>query len=296
MTLARLAELSPFFLVGEDGMLGRAWYELLTKAQIPFRSARGGDVDIRDAGSIAQHLASDARTVVNCAAWTDVDGAELDEAAAHAVNASGVACLAARCRKLGATLVHYSTDYVFDGSASTPYRVEHPTRPINAYGRSKAAGERLLRDSGARHLLVRTSWLYAPWGKNFVRSVAALCESRERLRVVSDQRGRPTSAERLAQTTLALLAVGVEGPFHATDGGECSWFELAHAVARFVRPACRIEPCTSAEYPARAARPANGVLDLSATTALVGPPRHWTENVHDVLMRLAPKAATPRLS
>jgi dTDP-4-dehydrorhamnose reductase len=180
-----------------------------------------------------------------------------------------------RAREIGATLVTFGTDYVFDGRSARPYAVDHPRAPQNAYGRSKALGEQLVEQSGAAHLSVRTSWLYAPWGNNFVLMMARLTRERDVVRVVDDQRGRPTSAQHLARTTLSLVEAGVLGTFHVTDGGECTWHGLATVIRDHLRHDCTIEPVTSAEFPRPAPRPPYSVLDLSATEALLGPmPSH----------------------
>jgi dTDP-4-dehydrorhamnose reductase len=241
---------------------------------------------VSDAAAIAAFEPQAGDWVVNCTAWTDVDGAETHEAQALAVNGDGVGALARRCTAARAKLVHYSTDYVFAGTASQPYPVDAPLAPINAYGRTKAAGERQIAESGCQHLIVRTSWLYAPWGRNFVRTIAQASSQREGLRVVDDQRGRPTSVQYLAATTAAVLSSGGGGIFHVTDGGECTWFEFAAAIAARVSPACRVEPCTTSEYPRPAKRPAYSVLDLSRTEALVGPMPPWQTNLQAVLDQL----------
>ena len=179
-----------------------------------------------------------------------------------------------------------STDYVFDGTATTPYRTDHALKPVNAYGRSKALGEELIARSGVEHLLVRSSWLYAPWATNFVLTMRELTKSRGSLRVVDDQRGRPTDSRRLAEVSLDLAEKGSLGIFHVTDGGECSWFELAALIGEVVNPDCRVEPCTSDEFPRPAPRPAYSVLDISATEDLVGPLIPWEDRVRDVLALL----------
>jgi dTDP-4-dehydrorhamnose reductase len=184
-------------------------------------------------------------------------------------------------------LVHYSTDYVFDGEASAPYRVDELRRPQNAYGRSKARGEELLLATGCEHLLLRTSWLYAPWGKNFVDTIARFGRERPSLRVVADQRGRPTSAQYLAQRSLEFVDKRARGIFHVTDGGECTWFEFARAIVAGSGGSALVEPCTSAEYSRPARRPPYSVLDLSATDALLGPSRSWQQNLSDVLRERA---------
>jgi dTDP-4-dehydrorhamnose reductase len=277
------------FLVSPDGMLGRAFDALLaSRTGEVHESACFPEVDLTRPETFARIERFEPTRVVLCAAYTDVDGAEDQEALATAINGDGVGALAARCARLGATLVHFGTDYVFDGRGRAPYPVDAPLAPQGAYARSKARGEVLLRESQADHLYVRTSWLYAPWGKNFVRTIARNARVRPQLKVVDDQRGRPTSAEHLARTTLALLDRGARGTFHVTDGGECTWFELARAVVEGLGLAdrCRVLPCTSAEWPSPVARPAYSVLDLSRTEALLGPMPSWRENLADVLARL----------
>jgi dTDP-4-dehydrorhamnose reductase len=220
-------------LVSPDGMLGRAFAEALRG---DFVGVTYPAIDLTRPETIEQHVRPGTTHVINCAAYTDVDRAETNEALATAINGTGVGALARRCGEVGATLVHFGTDYVFDGVASAPYPVDAPRAPQGAYGRSKAAGEEALFASGARHLYVRTSWLYAPWAKNFVRTIATLAKTKESLKVVADQRGRPTSAEHLAKTTLALLARDLEGTWHVTDGGECTWFARARDRPPHRRP------------------------------------------------------------
>jgi dTDP-4-dehydrorhamnose reductase len=266
-------------------MLGRAVVGTLAERGVSCLPLCWPALDLTDASSIEQALGRDVQAVINCAAYTDVDGAEKNEAAATAVNGAGVAALVARCDALGVPLVHFSTDYVFDGLGRAPYPIDHPAAPLNAYGRSKRAGEEAVLASPGRHLVVRTSWLYAPWGKNFVLTIAKLASERDELRVVDDQRGRPTHAAHLARVSLALLERGAQGVFHVTDGGVCTWFELAREVGASVAPRCRVEPCTTADFPRPARRPAYSVLDLSRTEALVGPMPDWRANVADALAR-----------
>jgi dTDP-4-dehydrorhamnose reductase len=274
---------TPFFIVSPDGMLGRAWQALLDARGLAHSGAAFPGLDLRDPASVARFVEPKFRVVINCAAYTDVDGAEKHEAEADAVNATGLAHLAARCRETGALLVHYSTDYVFDGTASTPYAVDAPRQPQGAYGRTKAHGEELLERSGCAFLMIRTSWLYAPWGKNFVDTIAKFGAERPVLRVVGDQRGRPTSAQYLAERSLALIENDARGTFHVTDGGECTWFEFARAIVAGTSGTARVEPCTTAEYPSKTPRPAYSVLDLSRTEAMIGPSRDWRDNLADVL-------------
>lgn len=248
--------------------------------------------DLTSDASVAEQFAR-ARygLVINCAAWTDVDGAETREAAATEVNAHGPRRLAQACRASGALLLHYSTDYVFDGQGTVPYPTDAPTAPLNAYGRSKALGEEMIVDSGCKYLIARASWLYAPWAKNFVRTIADLCGKRDHLRVVDDQRGRPTSAESLARRSLALALRSSGGAasekrrriYHVTDGGECTWWELAALIATTLGATTRVERCTSAEFVRPARRPSYSVLDISETEALLGPAPSWQDEVKRVL-------------
>ncbi len=271
-------------------MLGRAWRALLEPRGDQVTMAGRHSCDLSDADSIRAAIgpvaASSPNLVINCAAFSDVDGAESNESQADEVNGKAVGELARCCAEAGALLVHYSTDYVFNGRATSPYRTDAPRDPINAYGRTKAHGESLLEASACRHLLIRTSWLYAPWGNNFVVTISNLARQRPELRVVDDQRGRPTSVDHLARTTLSLVEQGAEGIRHVTDGGECTWFEFARRITGRANPDCRIQPCTSQEFPRPAPRPAYSVLDLAVTEAASVPMPHWSENLDAVLDRL----------
>jgi dTDP-4-dehydrorhamnose reductase len=280
---------TPWLLLGGSGMLGRAFCELLdARGERYSAPATPGDLDFNDLEGLKRGIPEGTRVVLNCAAWTDVDGAEQKEAAATRVNGDAVGAMAERCKELGALLVHYSTDYVFDGEAHAPYPVDHPLAPLNAYGRSKAVGERLLQALGGDHLLLRTSWLYAPWAKNFVRTILQLGKQKSSLRVVNDQVGRPTSAESLAALSLRLVEQSARGTFHVTDGEQCSWYDFAREILALGESKCTVEPCTSAEYPRPAKRPSYSVLDISRTESLLGPLPSWRENLASVIRRVEP--------
>jgi len=281
-----MANLEPIVLISPDGMLGRAWELLLRARGLSFTTLTYPAFDMTKQQQVAQGIPDGTRLVINCAAWTDVDGAEAKETEATLVNGAAVGHLAERCAAVGATLVHYSTDYVFDGRATTPYPTEQALDPLNAYGRSKAEGERRIVASGCDHITIRTSWLYAAWANNFVRTIAKLARERATLRVVSDQHGRPTSAVHLADTSLRMIERGARGIHHITDGGQCSWFEFATVIAAHANPACVVEPCASSEFPRPAPRPAYSVLDLSKTEALVGSMPAWQDNLAAVLAAL----------
>ena len=264
-------------------MLGRCWAELLAARGIDHETTTLGELDITDPSAVDRFVTPGTQWVVNCAAYTLVDAAEEHEGLANEVNGHAVGRMAGRCKAVGAKLLHYSTDYVFDGEATEPYATDHPRSPVNAYGRSKALGEELIERSGVEHLLVRSSWLYAPWGKNFVLTIRELSKARQSLRIVDDQRGRPTDSRQLAEVSLALANQGSRGIFHVTDGGECTWFDLAWLIGEVVNPNCQVEPCTSAEFPRPAPRPAYSVLDISATENVVGPLIPWEERVRESL-------------
>lgn len=266
--------MSRVLIIGASGQLGGAFQHLLSERGEDFVAWDEKRLDLSRPDSIALEL-DDVRVVLNCAAYTNVDGAETDEALATLINADAVGIMATQCRAAGVPLVHYSTDYVFDGAATSPIPVDAPRAPLNAYGRSKAKGEELLEKSGAEYLLVRTSWVYAPWGNNFVKTIARLVGEKPELKVVDDQRGRPTHALGLAERSLALFERGKRGIFHVTDGGECSWYEFATKIRDLVASPCQIHPCTTAEFPRPARRPAYGVLDTAATDAILGPAKHY---------------------
>lgn len=237
--------------------------------------------------------------VVNAAAYTAVDRAEDEPAQAHLVNARAPAALAEACARSGAWLVHYSTDYVFDGSGDAPWREDDPTGPLGVYGQSKLAGEQAIRAACPRHLILRTSWVYAARGANFARSMLRLAQERERLGVIDDQLGAPTGAELIADVTAhaarALVAGGDAGPaglYHLAAAGQTSW----HGYARYLIDGARrrrpdlpwrvraIDPVASSAYPSAAKRPLNSCLDtgkLRATFGLTLPP--WEQGVARML-------------
>lgn len=222
--------------------------------------------------------------VVHCAAYTDVDGAETAESLAMAVNRDGTRNVARATLEAGAVLVYPSTDYVFDGTETRPYRVDDPTAPLGAYGRSKVAGEEAVRSTGGPHLVVRTSWLYGAGGDNFVDTIRTLATTGDDLRVVSDQRSRPTWSASLARAVLDLLDAGALGTFHACDAGSASRLELAEAVIALCGLSTRLVSITSAEWGAPAPRPSNSVLDLERTVEALGHPTpHWRVSLESYL-------------
>lgn len=271
-------------IVGATGMLGSALTRRLLNLNRPITRATWPDrlpdaycLDITDQKSVQRIINKVHPTVVyNCSAFTDVDGAEQNEELATAVNADGVAHLARACREQNSLLVHVSTDYVFDGRARQPYRPDHPCSPNTAYGRSKLAGETFLHQIGGKCIIVRTSWLFGPGGKNFVDSITALAEKKSSLRVVDDQIGCPTYAPDLADCLIQLADRDRRGIHHFCNPPACTWFEFAAAAVELADLPCKIEPCTTAEFPRPAPRPAYSVLDCSDTySQLPQTPQPW---------------------
>ncbi|WP_432907086.1 dTDP-4-dehydrorhamnose reductase [Micromonospora matsumotoense] len=254
-------------VTGAGGMLGRDLLAVLAaRSDLKVTAATRTDLDITDAEAVRAAVAGHD-VVLNAAAWTDVDGAERDEAAATAINGDGVAHLARACAGHGARLLHVSTDYVFAGDADTPYAEDAPTDPINAYGRSKLAGERAV----ARFLpetgyLVRTAWLYGAHGRNFVTTMIGLAATREHLDVVDDQQGQPTWSYALATRLVALADAALAGRapagiYHGTCTGRTTWYGLARAAFTLAGlDPDRVRPTTSDRFPRPATRPAYSVL------------------------------------
>jgi dTDP-4-dehydrorhamnose reductase len=211
--------------------------------------------------------------VVNCAAYTAVDLAEEEEPIADNINHRAVALLAEACKRHNATLIHISTDYIFDGKASTPYTEESTPAPINTYGLTKWAGEQAVAESGCRAIILRTQWLYSEYGRNFCKTMLSLFTSRDEVRVVADQMGTPTYAGDLAEAICNIIESGKGdkcGIYHYSNRGEISWCDFARAIVEFGGAKCRVSPCTTAEYGARAPRPAYSVLDTSKICRALG--------------------------
>ena len=270
-------------VLGCTGMVGRSWIELLESQGIKCKGVSRPEFDLMNPDSIKACITREYDLVVNAAAWTDVDGAERDEDGANRANGHALLEIANRCKEIGSTLITYSTDYVFSGDADAPYSIDADIEPVNAYGRSKALGESLLSQSGASHLLIRTSWVYAPWGTNFVRTIRSLAQSRDELLVVNDQQGRPTSAQHLAHASLSLFQSGALGTWHLTDDGECTWFDLAAEVIRYSGIDCRTKACGSDQYPRPAIRPGYSTLDIGDSINRIGPLGSWKSHLHEVL-------------
>ena len=277
-------------VLGSAGQLGRELVALLGDGL-----AWAGDkdeVDVTD-GRAASALVSQIRprVVFNATAWNRVDAAEAEPAEAFAVNAFAPLLLARACRSVGALLVHYSTDYVFDGTASRPYREDDTPGPLSVYGTSKLAGEHLVAAAAGEHLLVRTSGLLGRGGSeqkggSFVERIVSRARAGERLRVVCDQVFAPTCASELAAASIALVQAGARRLFHVTNAGTCSWHDLACAALALAGLDAAVEPIASANLALPARRPAYSVLSCGKYLGLGLPPlRHWRDALAECLPR-----------
>ncbi|HEX6754494.1 MAG TPA: dTDP-4-dehydrorhamnose reductase [Mycobacteriales bacterium] len=271
-----------FLVTGAGGQLGSDLLRVLGSGAVGLTRAQ---LDVADPAAVEKAVV-DVRpdVVVNAAAYTAVDAAETDEAGAAAVNAEGPANLARVCALHGGNLIHVSTDYVFAGDASAPYEVDAPTGPRSAYGRTKLAGERAVRDLlPERTWVVRTAWVYGETGGNFVRTVVRLAGQRETLDVVDDQRGSPTWSRDLAGALVTFAgSAAPPGVYHATNSGDTTWYGLARAVlAEIGADPDRVRPTTTDRFPRPAPRPAYSVLsDASWRAAGLPPLRPWDQALH----------------
>ncbi|QNU14393.1 dTDP-4-dehydrorhamnose reductase [Thermomonas sp. XSG] len=289
-------------LLGGNGQVGRELRRALPALGHVVVATRAGaegelaaDFDAPDSvGELVRRIAPDV--VVNAVAHTAVDRAESEPDAAFRVNALAPAAIAQACAATGALLLHYSTDYVFDGSASRPYREDDVTAPLGVYGASKLAGEEAVRASGARHAILRTAWVYAAHGKNFLHTMLRLASERDELRVVADQIGAPTPAAWIADASARIVAHGVpaSGTWHLVAAGETSWHGFAEAIidealaAGLLARRPRVLPITTADYPTPARRPAYSVLDttrLRRDFGIAAP--EWRDGLHAVIEGLA---------
>lgn len=298
--------LPAILLTGGSGQVGRA---LLGAPPPGFEivAPPRAELDLADPASVRRWVgARPWAAIVNAGAWTAVDAAESSASEAWAANAQGPAILAEASAAHGAPLVHISTDYVFDGGSDRPYREDDPVGPVSVYGASKAAGELAVAALNPRHVILRTAWVFSPWGTNFVRTMLRLGETRDALSVVDDQRGCPTSALDIAAAVgaacrrLAGPEPAPSGLFHFVNGGETTWFGLAARV--FDRIAASgvkvpaLTPIASSEWPTPVRRPANSRLDTARFTRTFGmTPRPWTEAADEVVDRLLQSADEGRV-
>lgn len=273
-------------VTGASGLLGS---ELVSAYRV--RDARvvacdSRALDVTDASGVSDRIGSEAPDLVlHCAAYTAVDEAESEPERALATNVDGTRNVAQACAAAGAHLVYFSTDFVFDGCSETPYRTDDEPHPLSVYGRSKLAGEEAAARAGVKWTTVRSSWLFGAAGANFVSTILERARSGASLRVVDDQRGSPTWARDLAETTAALVDIGATGLVHVTNGGTATWYELARAALEMAEVEADLQPVSSEEWKAAAARPRDSVLDVTETETLLGRSMvPWPEALRTFLM------------
>ncbi len=291
-------------VTGREGQVARALIEVGATTGVTVVPVGRPALNLAHPAGIGPALAA-ARpdVIVNAAAYTAVDKAEAEPALALAINGAGAGLVAEAAAALGVPVLHLSTDYVFDGTLDRPYREDDPTGPLGAYGRSKLAGEQAVAAATPHHVILRTAWVYAPFGNNFVRTMLRLAETRDEVGVVADQWGCPTSALDIAATVVAVArrlaghsaTPGLFGTFHMTGQGEAVWADVAEAVfdraAALGAPRARVRRITTAEYPTPARRPANSRLDgarLAAAYGLTLPA--WRSSVAACVERLVGEA------
>ena len=280
-------------IIGANGQLGRE-LQRTVPSEWGVTAIGTADCDITDSAAVAtliEGLRPDV--VVNCAAYTAVDQAETEREKADEVNWHAVENLARVAATAGAALVHISTDYVFDGESCVPYRESDPTAPINHYGAGKLRGEQAIAESGCRGVVIRTQWLYSPYGKNFVKTMLRLATQQREVRVVADQRGCPTAADDLAAAIVAILPEVVADRtlrgevFHFASKGEATWCEFAEEIFRVRECDCRAVAITTDDYPTAARRPRNSVLDCSKICERFGVEQpDWRESLRRNIERI----------
>jgi dTDP-4-dehydrorhamnose reductase len=272
-------------ILGGRGMLGSA-LALACRDKYDLKVLDLPDFDITNRRQLEEVVRS-SLVIVNCAAYTDVDGAEANVDLAYRVNGEAVGRLGDFAKAAGVWVLHISTDFVFDGRLDRPYVEADPPNPINTYGKSKLAGERLLVESGCRPCIMRVQWTYGPHGKNFVTKIAGLARSKRRLRVVDDQIGSPTATTEAARAIVELLAKRPEGVFHFASAGYVSRYEMARFICEKLKMEVEVLPCSSSEFVTPAKRPLNSRFECGKIKSLLGERiERWEEPLENFLRQL----------
>ena len=280
-------------VTGANGQLGSEMRRLGSVSPNNYIFTDVAELDITDRAAVAEFVtANGVNVIVNCAAYTNVDKAEDDEATAELINATAVANLAEAIKQADGTLIHVSTDYVFGTDGNTPRSEDMATNPLGAYGRTKLHGEQAIAKSGCKGLIFRTAWLYSEYGNNFLKTMLRLTAERDMLKVVFDQVGTPTYAGDLAVLIFSIIEYGTyesnEGIYHFSNEGVCSWYDFAREIAVAAgHTSCNIIPCHSDEFPSKVTRPPYSVLDKSKVKRVfdVDIP-HWRESMLHCINRL----------
>ncbi len=279
-------------VTGANGQLGNEMQRVAKSSSDRYIFTDVAELDITDYDAILEVAKAEVvDVIVNCAAYTNVDKAEDDEAFANLLNNTAAGYLAKAAEAVGATLIHISTDYVFDGSAHVPYTEAEPTKPIGVYGVTKLAGEQAVAESGCNYIIIRTSWLYSQWGSNFVKTMQRLTAERDSLTVIFDQVGTPTFAGDLADTIGSIIAtdqLSKQGTYHFSNEGVCSWFDFAQTIAEKSGNECDIKPIHSYEFPAKVTRPHYSVLDKTKIKEAFGIEiPYWTKSLDRCIAELS---------
>ena len=271
-------------VTGANGQLGNEMRRISAGSRDHYIFTDVAELDITDASAVSDMVkGNDVEVIVNCAAYTNVDKAEDDEATADLLNNLAVRNLAEAAAAADALLIHVSTDYVFSGNCCIPYTEDSPVEPLGAYGRTKLAGEKSLAAAGCRYMIFRTAWLYSQFGKNFVKTMRKLTAEKDTLNVVFDQVGTPTYAGDLAALICKVISERMtdrQGIYHFSDEGVCSWYDFAVEICSLSGNVCDIRPCHSDEFPSRVKRPHFSVLDktLVKNTFGIGIP-YWKDSL-----------------
>ncbi len=280
-------------VTGANGQLGNEMRRLGAVSPNNYIFTDVAELDIANSAAVLGAVRENGiEIIVNCAAYTNVDRAESDEAAAELINSTAVGNLAAAAKECGATLFHVSTDYVFGLEGNTPRTEEMPVAPLGVYGRTKLMGEQAIASSGCKALVFRTAWLYSEFGNNFLKTMLRLTAEKEQLKVVFDQVGTPTYAGDLALAIFSIIEAGVyegnEGIYHFSNEGVCSWYDFAVEIAAAAgNSSCRIEPCHSSEFPSPVTRPSYSVLDKTKIKSTFGIDiPHWRESMEYCIKRI----------
>ena len=284
-------------VTGANGQLGSEMRRLGEISPNEYIFTDVAELDITDKDAvIAFTQQNNINVIVNCAAYTNVDKAEDDEATAELINATAVRNLAEAAKSVDATLFHVSTDYVFGSEGNTPRTEDMPLNPLGAYGRTKLHGEQAIVDVGAKAIIIRTAWLYSEYGNNFLKTMLRLTKEKETLNVVFDQVGTPTYAGDLAMTIFSIIEGdyynGNEGVYHFSNEGVCSWYDFAQEISTAMGHKCQISPCHSNEFPSKVTRPPYSVLDKTKIKRTFGVDiPHWRESMIYCLKRLVMQQA-----
>jgi dTDP-4-dehydrorhamnose reductase len=273
-------------VVGADGQLGSGVVRLLSPT-VEVTARVMDELDVTDRAGLRQAVeASHPDVVVNCAAWTAVDRAETEQDAAYRVNVLGARNVAQAARRVGARVVYFSTDYVFDGAATEPYDEDAPTGPLSVYGRTKLLGEQATREGNPDHLILRLAWLYGSTGHNFVRTVLRLAREKDELRIVDDQVGSPTFTEDVVHQLWTAIEDGCSGTYHCVNAGQASWHAFATRIVRRLGLSIPVVPIRTADYPTPARRPAYSALaDRKFDLEQLNGMRPWEDALDDCLLR-----------